>query len=303
MSIGESLRDDAELRDKVDNWLIRGAKHLVAQYGTEITAIITETIERWDADEASRRIELHVGRDLQFIRINGTVVGSLAGLIIYSSRPAYSISVLILSATVLAIVSTRPTVYWYGAFDQKRPANKRGAMAQDADIAAVVSNAAQDIGSFIRAQREAAQVSVRELAEKAGVSNPYLSQIERGLRKPSADVLNQIAKALRVSAEVLYVRAGILEPGATSEVRDAIIADTAITERQKQVLLDIYTVILSAERGMTRRKSYRHCRIDRPAEQTTLTLTNPNDRHDSQIESIRKEQTPWPRTLSPPSKT
>ena len=82
--IGESLRDDSDLRDKVDNWIIRAAQHLVTQYGTEITAIITETIERWDADEASRRIELHVGRDLQFIRINGTVVGSLAGLIIYS---------------------------------------------------------------------------------------------------------------------------------------------------------------------------------------------------------------------------
>jgi len=82
--IGESLRDDSDLRDKVDNWIVRAAQHLVTQYGTEITAIITETIERWDADEASRRIELHVGRDLQFIRINGTVVGSLAGLIIYS---------------------------------------------------------------------------------------------------------------------------------------------------------------------------------------------------------------------------
>jgi uncharacterized membrane-anchored protein YjiN (DUF445 family) len=82
--IGESLRDDSDLRDKVDNWIVRAAQHLVSQYGTEITAIITETIERWDADEASRRIELHVGRDLQFIRINGTVVGSLAGLIIYS---------------------------------------------------------------------------------------------------------------------------------------------------------------------------------------------------------------------------
>ena len=114
-------------------------------------------------------------------------------------------------------------------------------MAQDADIAAVMSNAAQDIGSFIRTQREAAQVSVRQLAEKAGVSNPYLSQIERGLRKPSADVLNQIAKALRVSAEVLYVRAGMLEPSAAWEVRDVIIADDSITERQKQVLLDIYT--------------------------------------------------------------
>ena len=113
-------------------------------------------------------------------------------------------------------------------------------MPQDENLAAVVSNAAQDIGSFIRSQREAAQVSVRQLAEKAGVSNPYLSQIERGLRKPSADVLNQIAKALRVSAEVLYIQAGILEPGETNEVRDAIVTDTAINERQKQALLEIY---------------------------------------------------------------
>lgn len=82
--IGESLRDDVELRDKVDNWIVRGAQHLVGQYGAEITTIITDTIERWDADEASRRIELHVGRDLQFIRINGTVVGALAGLVIYT---------------------------------------------------------------------------------------------------------------------------------------------------------------------------------------------------------------------------
>ena len=82
--IGESLRDDAELRDKVDNWIVRGAQHLVGQYGGEITTIITDTIERWDAEEASRRIELHVGRDLQFIRINGTVVGALAGLVIYT---------------------------------------------------------------------------------------------------------------------------------------------------------------------------------------------------------------------------
>jgi uncharacterized membrane-anchored protein YjiN (DUF445 family) len=82
--IGESLRDDADLRDKADNWIVRGAQHLVGEYGAEITTIITDTIERWDAEEASRRIELHVGRDLQFIRINGTVVGSLAGLAIYS---------------------------------------------------------------------------------------------------------------------------------------------------------------------------------------------------------------------------
>jgi transcriptional regulator with XRE-family HTH domain len=113
-------------------------------------------------------------------------------------------------------------------------------MTQDDNLAAVVTHAASDIGSFIRTQREAAQVSVRQLAEKAGVSNPYLSQIERGLRKPSAEVLNQIAKALRVSAEVLYVQAGILEPGEPNAVRDAIVTDMAISERQKQVLLDIY---------------------------------------------------------------
>ena len=87
------------------------------------------------------------------------------------------------------------------------------------------------------------------MAEKAGVSNPYLSQIERGLRKPSADVLNQIAKALRVSAEVLYIRAGILEPSENNEVRDVIITDSAITERQKQVLLEIYTSFVQQNEG------------------------------------------------------
>ncbi|MEV0028491.1 helix-turn-helix transcriptional regulator [Nocardia sp. NPDC050793] len=103
-----------------------------------------------------------------------------------------------------------------------------------------VANAAHDIGGFIRAQREAAQVSLRQLAALAGVSNPYLSQIERGLRNPSAEVLAQIAKALRVSSEVLYVRAGYLEQRPHSPVRDALLADTEISERQKQVLLEIY---------------------------------------------------------------
>jgi transcriptional regulator with XRE-family HTH domain len=124
------------------------------------------------------------------------------------------------------------------------PSDQEYAVAPEETLSAKVTNAASevasDIGSFIRSQRELAQVSVRQLAEKSGVSNPYLSQVERGLRKPSADVLNQIAKALRVSAEVLYVRAGILEPSDKSQVQDAIITDTAITERQKQILLDIY---------------------------------------------------------------
>jgi transcriptional regulator with XRE-family HTH domain len=118
-------------------------------------------------------------------------------------------------------------------------------MPPEEKLSAKVSTAAvdmaSDIGSFIRTQRENAQVSVRQLAERAGVSNPYLSQVERGLRKPSAEVLNQLAKALRVSAEVLYVQAGMLEPSEKSEVRDAIVTDTAITERQRQILLDIYT--------------------------------------------------------------
>jgi len=118
------------------------------------------------------------------------------------------------------------------------PEEKLGAKVSA--VSTVSAKKASDIGSFIRSQRETAQVSMRQLAERSGVSNPYLSQVERGLRKPSADVLAQIAKALRVSAEVLYVRAGILEPSETSQVRDAIITDTAITERQKQVLLDIY---------------------------------------------------------------
>ncbi len=100
---------------------------------------------------------------------------------------------------------------------------------------------AATIGEFIREQREVAQVSLRQLAKVAGVSNPYLSQIERGLRKPSADILQQIAKGLRISAEQLYVRAGILESRhGDPEVVAAILSDTGLTERQKQVIVEIY---------------------------------------------------------------
>src|SRR6266700_5221077 len=97
------------------------------------------------------------------------------------------------------------------------------------------------IGEYIREQREQAKISMRQLAQSAGVSNPYLSQIERGLRKPSADILQQIAKGLRISAEALYVQAGILEDRqADSGVRTALLADSELTERQKQVLIEIY---------------------------------------------------------------
>ena len=97
------------------------------------------------------------------------------------------------------------------------------------------------IGEYIREQREQAKISMRQLAQSAGVSNPYLSQIERGLRKPSADILQQIAKGLRISAEALYVQAGILEDrSADSGVRSALLADPQLSERQKQVLIEIY---------------------------------------------------------------
>jgi transcriptional regulator with XRE-family HTH domain len=105
---------------------------------------------------------------------------------------------------------------------------------------AAVTAAVHDLGGFIRAQRESTHVSLRQLAKRAGVSNPYLSQIERGLRKPSAEVLQQIAKGLRVSAEALYVQAGILERKEASPVLDAVLNDIQITERQKQVLIEIY---------------------------------------------------------------
>ena len=98
------------------------------------------------------------------------------------------------------------------------------------------------LGEFLREQRRSAQLSLRQLAEQAGVSNPYLSQIERGLRRPSAEVLQQLAKALRISAETIYVRAGILDPaeGGERSVQLAVLADPALSERQKQVLLDVY---------------------------------------------------------------
>ena len=105
-----------------------------------------------------------------------------------------------------------------------------------------VGKTVETLGEYLHDQRRQAQLSLRQLAEQAGVSNPYLSQIERGLRKPSAEVLQQLAKALRISAQTLYVRAGILDPdeeGARS-VELAVVSDPGLTERQRTVLLDIY---------------------------------------------------------------
>lgn len=103
-----------------------------------------------------------------------------------------------------------------------------------------ISDKGWDLGGYLREQREHARLSVRQLANLAGVSNPYLSQVERGLRKPSAEVLQQIARGLRISAEVLYVRAGILDSEGRPDVEAAVNADPDLNDRQRRVLLDIY---------------------------------------------------------------
>ena len=116
-----------------------------------------------------------------------------------------------------------------------------------------VSTTVGALGEYLKEQRVSAQLSLRQLADQAGVSNPYLSQIERGLRKPSAEVLQQIAKALRISAEQLYIRAGILHPGegVGGSVELAVLNDPLLTERQKQSLLDVYASFLALNHRST----------------------------------------------------
>jgi transcriptional regulator with XRE-family HTH domain len=108
---------------------------------------------------------------------------------------------------------------------------------------AAVETRLHDLGEFIRDQRRNARLSLRKLSELAGISNPYLSQIERGLRKPSADILQSIARGLRISAETLYVRAGILDDrdgGRPADLVEAIVADPTLNDRQRQALIEIY---------------------------------------------------------------
>jgi transcriptional regulator with XRE-family HTH domain len=124
----------------------------------------------------------------------------------------------------------------------------------------------RDVGRYIRDQRRSVGLSLRKLAEMAGVSNPYLSQIERGLRRPSAEILNGIAKALRISAETLYVQAGILDERDDADPIGAILADKGITERQKQVLVQIYTSFRDeTERQRAARRNRRNGGTPRPA--------------------------------------
>ena len=123
-----------------------------------------------------------------------------------------------------------------------------------------------NLGDYLREQRQSAKLSLRQLSELAGISNPYLSQIERGLKKPSAEILQQLAKGLEVSAESLYVRAGILDErhgdapathGATPDTRAAIGADPQLTDRQKAALLDIYDSFVGAAEQAPRRSRAR----------------------------------------------
>ena len=117
-----------------------------------------------------------------------------------------------------------------------------------ANTKSTVSRTMESLGDYLKEQRIAASLSLRQLAEQAGVSNPYLSQIERGLRKPSAEVLAQVAKGLRISAESLYIRAGILDPdddGGSVEV--AILRDRRLSDRQKESLLDLYRSFLTLD--------------------------------------------------------
>lgn len=124
------------------------------------------------------------------------------------------------------------------------------------------------IGQYIREQRTAAKVSLRQLAQATGVSNPYLSQIERGLRKPSAEILAQIAKGLQISAESLYQQAGLLEERlGDAQVATAIRLDTHLSERHKQVLLELYDTFCREHSQTTARQT--------TARQTTAPKTDP----------------------------
>ena len=108
-----------------------------------------------------------------------------------------------------------------------------------------------DVGSFIREQRERSALSIRKLADLTGISNPYLSQIERGVRRPSADILRSIGEALSIRTETLYERAGLLDRDDPPGVADAIESDARLTTSQKQALMEIYTSFIANDQEGT----------------------------------------------------
>ncbi len=157
-----------------------------------------------------------------------------------------------------------------------------------------VGQTVESLGDYLKEQRVASRLSLRQLAQQAGVSNPYLSQIERGLRKPSAEVLQQIAKALRISAEQLYIRAGIVSPddGVGGSVEIAVLGDTGLTERQKQSLLDVYSsfIAMNDAARVTRR-------VPTPTPAATAT-TRPARHHPHHPRTTTQGELTWPRPRS-----
>ncbi len=130
--------------------------------------------------------------------------------------------------------------------DSKQAIKPQGEAPVEADHSLGGVEADHSLGGFIKSHRQGANLSLRRLAERAGISNPYLSQIERGIRKPSAEILKRLSRALSISAETLYTRAGLIEEGPNPPpVVDAIQADAALSPRQKQVLLDLYRTLVS----------------------------------------------------------
>jgi transcriptional regulator with XRE-family HTH domain len=132
-----------------------------------------------------------------------------------------------------------------------------------------------DLGEYLREQRQSAQLSLRQLSEAAGISNPYISQIERGLKKPSAEILQSLAKALRISAESLYVRAGILDERTdlredrAVDVTDAILADPKLNDRQRAVLLDVYESFVAEPAATKAPAAPRSSKPGKPARSST----------------------------------
>ena len=156
-----------------------------------------------------------------------------------------------------------------------------------------------NLGEYLREQRRNAQLSLRQLADAAGVSNPYLSQIERGLRKPSAEVLQQVAKALRISAETLYVRAGILDAERDRdevETRAVILADPTLNERQKQVLLQIYESFRKENGFEIEAYTDTDVHVDVAAEGGTGTGTGTDTGADTAADAAGAEETSAPGT-------
>jgi transcriptional regulator with XRE-family HTH domain len=162
----------------------------------------------------------------------------------------------------------------------------------------------ESLGDYLREQRQTARLSLRQLSELAGVSNPYLSQIERGLKKPSAEILQQLAKGLEVSAESLYVRAGILDERQGHQVeapdtRAAIGADPRLNARQKSALLDIYDSFVGGDAAPRSTRTRKNATSDRPRRATASTrgaASTPQAASSTRKAATRAPRTPTTRT-------